>query len=167
MRRASRSTPCWPSVGGNVSNTDADFFVSAGIRALHVVVDASSDGFLGALLGGPIEVTAGDLLIGWRSGRGIYFEGGTSITVTIPIDKQIGPFHLYDIGIGLDWKDGFTGIGTVTADARLGPLYAYVEGLGLTATLVPNDDGALGRFDIVFGLKLPTAYAVALDAAPI
>ena len=32
---------------------------------------------------------------------------------------------------------------------------------------MPNDDGALGRFDIVFGLKLPTAYAVALDAAPI
>jgi hypothetical protein len=155
------------SVGGSASNTDADFFVSAGIRALHVVVDASSDGLLGTILGVPIEVDAGDLLIGWRSGRGLYFEGGTSLAVKIPIDKEIGPFHLYDIGVGLDWKDGFTGIGTVTADARLGPLYAYVEGLGLTATLVPNDDGALGRFDIVFGLKLPTAYAVALDAAPI
>ena len=107
------------SAGGSVSNTDADFFVSAGVRALHVVVDASSDGFLGTILGGPIDVTPGDLLIGWRTGRGIYFEGGTSLTVTIPIDKQIGPFHLYDIGIGLDWKDGFTGTGTVTADARL------------------------------------------------
>jgi len=155
------------SVGGSLSNTNADFFVSAGIRALHIVVDASSDGFLGAVLGGPIEVTAGDLAIGWRSGRGVYFEGGTSLTIKIPIDKQIGPFHLYDIGIGLDWKNAFAATGTVTADARLGPLYAYVEGLGLTATLVPSDDGALGRFDIVFGLKLPNAYAVALDAAPI
>lgn len=155
------------SVGGSLSNSNADFFVSGGVRALHVVVDASSDGFLGAVLGGPIDVTAGDLAIGWRSGRGIYFEGGTSLTIKIPIDKQIGPFHLYDIGIGLNWKDAFTVTGTVTADACLGPLYAYVEGLGLTATLVPSEDGALGKFDIVFGLKLPNAYAVALDAAPI
>lgn len=157
------------TVGGSASNTGADFFVAGGVKALHVVVDASSDGLLGTILGGPIEVVAGDLLLGWRSGRGLYFEGGTGISVTIPIDKQIGPFHLYDIGIALDWKDAFTGTGTVTADARLGPLYAYVEGLGLTATLVPkpNNDGALGKFDIVFGLKLPTAYAVALDAAPI
>ena len=59
------------------------------------------------------------------------------------------------------------GIGTVTADARLGPLYAYVEGLGLTATLVPNDNGTFGQYDIGFGLKLPTGYAVALEAAPI
>lgn len=156
------------SVGGTASNTDADFFVTAGIRALHIVVDASDDGFLGAVLGGrPIEVDAGDLLIGWRSGRGIYFEGGTSLAVKIPVDKQIGQFHLYNVGIELDWEDAFTATGTVEADARLGPLYAYVDGLGLTATLVPDDDGALGKFDIVFGLKLPTAYAVALDSPPI
>lgn len=155
------------SAGGSVSNTDADFFISAGVRALHVVVDASSDGFLGSVVGGPIDVQAGNLMIGWRTGRGIYFEGGTSLIVTIPINKQIGPFHLYDIGIGLDWKDGLKGTGTLTADARLGPLYAFVEGLGLTAHLVPNENGALGRFDIVFGLKTPTGYAIALEAAPI
>jgi hypothetical protein len=157
------------SAGGSASNSGAEFFVAAGVKALHVVVDASSDGLLGAILGGPIEVSAGDLLVGWRSGRGLYFEGGTGVSVKIPIDKQIGPFHLYDIGIALDWKDALAATGTVTADAKLGPLYAYVEGLGLTATLVPkqNGDGALGKFDIAFGLKLPTAYAVALDAAPI
>lgn len=155
------------SAGGSVSNTDADFFICAGVRSLHVVVDASSDGFLGSVLGGPIDVQAGNLMIGWRTGRGLYFEGGTSLTVTIPINKQIGPFHLYDIGIGLDWKDGVKGIGTLTADARLGPLYAFVEGLGLTASLVPSENGVFGRFDIVFGLKTPTGYAIALDAAPI
>lgn len=157
------------SVGGSASSAGADFFVAAGVKAFHVVIDVSSDGLLGTIVSGPIEVDAGDLLVGWRSGRGLYFEGGTGISVTIPIDKQLGPFHLYEIGIALDWKDALSGTGTVTADARLGPLYAFVEGLGLTATLVPkpDNDGALGKFDIVFGLKLPTAYAVALEAAPI
>lgn len=155
------------SVGGSGSNTGGDFFVAAGIKTLHVVIDASSDGLLGSIVSGPIDVKAGDLLIGWRSNRGIYFEGGTAITVTIPIDKQIGPFHLYDIGIGVDWKDAVTATGTVTADARLGPLYAFVEGLGLTVTLVPNDHGTFGKYDLAFGLKLPTGYAVALEASPI
>lgn len=155
------------SVGGSASNTGGDFFVAAGIKALHVVVDASGDGLLGTILSGPIDVQAGDLLIGWRSDRGVYFEGGTSLTVTIPVDRQIGPFHLYDIGIGLDWKNAVTAAGTVTADARIGPLYAFVEGLGLTVILVPNDHGTFGRYDIAFGLKLPTGYAVALEATPI
>ncbi len=155
------------SVGGGISNSGAEFFVAGGITALHVVVDASNDGFLGMLLGGPIDVAAGDLLLGWRNGRGLYFEGGTGISITIPLDKEIGPFHLHEIGIALDWKDAFKTTASVTADATLGPLFAYVEGLGLTATLVPNPNGTLGKFDIVFGLKLPTGYAVALDAPPI
>ena len=62
--------------------------------------------------------------MGWRNGRGIYFEGGTSLALTIPIDKQIGPIHLYEIGLALDWKDAVATTGTVTADARIGPLYA-------------------------------------------
>jgi hypothetical protein len=155
------------SVGGSASNTGGDFFAALGIKTLHVVIDASSDGLLGGILGGPIDVQAGDLVVGWRSNRGIYFEGGTAISVTIPVDKQIGPFHLHEIGIGLDWKDAVSASGTVTADARIGPLYALVEGLGVTVTLIPNDNGTFGRYDIGFGLKLPTGYAVALEAAPI
>ena len=61
-----------------------------------------------------MDVQAGDLLIGWRSNRGIYFEGGTAISVTIPMDKQIGPFHLHKIGIALDWKDAISATGCVT-----------------------------------------------------
>jgi hypothetical protein len=155
------------SVGGSASNTGGDFFAAAAMKQLHVVIDASSDGLLGTILGGPIDVQAGDLLIGWRSNRGIYFEGGTAISVTIPVDRQIGPFHLYEIGIALDWKDAVSATGSVTADARIGPLYAFVEGLGLTVTLVPNDRGTFGRYDVGFGLKLPTGYAVALEAGPI
>jgi hypothetical protein len=32
---------------------------------------------------------------------------------------------------------------------------------------VPNDHGTFGKYDIAFGLKVPTGYAVALEAAPI
>jgi hypothetical protein len=155
------------SVGGSASNAGGDFFAAFAVKTLHVVIDASGDGLLGSILSGPVDVQAGDIVLGWRSGRGLYFEGGTSIAVKIPVDKQLGPFHLYDIGVALDWKDAVSATGTVTADARIGPLYAFVEGLGLTTRLVPSDHGTLGRYDIEFGLKFPTGYAVALEAAPI
>jgi hypothetical protein len=32
---------------------------------------------------------------------------------------------------------------------------------------VPNDNGALGKYDLAFGLKLPTGYAVSLEASGI
>jgi hypothetical protein len=153
--------------GGEISNTGHDLFVAAGAKGLKVVADASGDGFLSMLLSGPIEIDAGDVLAGWRAGRGIYFEGGSNLTVTIPVNKTIGPFKLYKIGITIDLAHNPSVTGAVTADAQLGPLYAFVEGLGLTVMLVPNDHGALGKYDLAFGLKLPTGYAVALDASGI
>jgi uncharacterized protein DUF6603 len=150
--------------GGEISNTGHDLFVAAGVQGLKAVVDVSGDGFLGMLLSAPIEIDAGDVLAGWRAGRGIYFEGGTKLSVTIAIDKTIGPLRLYKIGVAIDFTHDLAVTGTVTADAQLGPLYAFVDGLGLAVMLVPNDHGALGKYDLAFGLKLPTGYAVALDA---
>src|SRR5262249_45468390 len=139
---------------------------AAGGKALKAVVDVSDDGFLGALLSAPIEIDAGDVMAGWRAGRGVYFEGGDKLSVTIAINKTIGPVHLFKVGVAVDFaKNSVTA--TVTADAQLGPLYAFVDGLGLDVMLVPNDHGALGKYDLGFGLKLPTGYAVALDASGI
>jgi hypothetical protein len=153
--------------GGEISNTGHDLYVAAGVKRLKVVADPSGDGFLGMLLSGPLEINAGDVLAGWRAGRGIYFEGGSNLTVTIPVNKTIGPFKLYKIGLTIDLAHNLSITGMVTADARLGPLYAFVDGLGLSVMLVPNDHGALGKYDLAFGLKLPTGYAVAVDATGI
>jgi hypothetical protein len=152
--------------GGEISNAGHDLFIAAGVKGLKVVADPSGDGFLGMLLSGPIEIDAGDLLAGWRVGRGLYFEGGSNLSVTIPINKTIGPFKLYKIGIAIDLTRDTVTV-TVTADAQLGPLYAFVDGLGLAVILVPNDNGALGKYDLAFGLKLPTGYAVSLEASGI
>jgi hypothetical protein len=156
------------ALGGEISSSGSqDLFVSAGVEALRAVIDVSGDGFLGMLLSAPIEIDAGNVLAGWRAGRGVYFEGGTKLSVTVPINKTLGPVKLYKIGVTVDFTNDTAVTGVVTADARIGPLYAFVEGLGLTVTLVPNDDGALGKHDLAFGLKLPTGYAIALDASGI
>jgi hypothetical protein len=154
------------ALGGEISSAGNDFFVSAGVKALKAVIDPSSDGFLGMLLSGPVEIDVGDVLAGWRAGRGIYFEGGSKLSVTVPINKTLGPVKLYKIGVGVDFSQPSL-TGTITADAQIGPMYAFVDGLGLTVMLVQNEQGALGKHDLTFALKLPTGYAIALQASGI
>ena len=154
------------SAGGNLSG---DFFIAGGFDGLSAAIDLGDDGFLGSIVPEPIEIEAGTIMIGWRTGRGIYFDGGTSLTVTIPLDVDLGPISLYELIVELDWATDLSTTVMITADAQLGPLYAFVENAGIVLTLVPapSGDGVIGKYDIKFGFKPPTGYAVALEADPI
>jgi hypothetical protein len=157
------------SVGGDVSNSGFDFFTAGGIRNLTAVIDFGEDGFLGALVSDPAEISAGDVILGWRAGRGLYFEGGTSISVTVPLDLDLGPVSIAEVGVVLDLTDGASLTLAITGDATLGPLFAFIENAGVVARLVPapSGDGLLGRYDVEFSFSPPTGYALALDAPPI
>src|SRR5262249_48376168 len=113
------------ALGGEISNAGHDLFLAAGAQALKAVVDVSDDGFLGMLLSTPSEMDGGDVRAGGREGRGVYFEGGEKLSVTVAINKTLGPFHLYKIGLAIDFTQSSL-TGPVTADAQLGPLYAFV-----------------------------------------
>lgn len=148
-------------VGGNLRG---DLFIAAGVEGLRLLIDPSEDGFLGAVISSPIEIDGGDLLIGWRPGRGVYFEGGTSLSVALPLNLDLGPVKIHEFGLGLDWEDNLALTTTVSGEVSLGPLFAAVEGLGLRIQLVENTvDGQLGNHDLVFGLVVPNGYAVNLD----
>jgi hypothetical protein len=127
-------------------------------------MDFSTDGLLGTLISGPIIVDVGEILLGWRPNRGVYFEGGTSLRMTVPLNLELGPVHIVEIAVQLDWGDGVSVTLTVTGDATLGPLYLYLEDTGLILRLVESTDGVLGKYDLAFGLKPPSAYAIALDS---
>ena len=154
------------TVGGNMSG---DFYLAAGVENLRAIIDLSDDGFLGALVPDPITVEVGSIVMGWRAGRGVYFDGGTGVMVTVPLDLQLGPIQIYEVVLIIDWSSGVSVSVLLTADAQLGPLYAYVEQMGLSAiiTEAPDNDGLLGQYDLRFEFRAPTGYAIALDAEPI
>ena len=154
-------------VGGEASNAGPDFYLAAGIKGLAATIDPGDDGLLSAVLSGPIAISVGDLALGWRRGRGVYFEGGTSVGVTVPLELRIGPLGVHEIGLNLSFADPFTVTLRTTADLTIGPLFAMAEGMGVAASLVPAVDGVLGDRDIAFGFVSPTGYAVALTATPI
>lgn len=152
------------TIGGNM---DGDLYLAGGLNNLKVVIDLRDDGFLNALLSSPIDIDAGNIVMGWRTGRGVYFEGGTSLSIRIPLNRDFGPVSVYELAIVLDWEDGFTARVMITGSAELGPFYAYAENLGVSLDVIsaPDGSGLLGRYDIQFGFRSPTGYALELDGS--
>lgn len=147
------------SLGGSL---DGDFFIAGGFRGLSAIIDPGDDGLLSALIPDPITVTAGDVLIGVRPGTGIYFEGGSSLEIDIPLDLDLDLLRIMGLGIKLDWSDGFAIDTTFEGELEIGPVYAYADGIGVR-TRVLNQEGLLGQYDLEFGFIPPTGYAVSLD----
>jgi hypothetical protein len=155
------------SLGGEASNAGSDFYVAGGVRNLKAVIDPGDDGLLSALISDPIEITAGDILVGWRYGRGVYFEGGSNLTVSVPLNLDLGPISIEALSLTLSLSRPPSITAAVTGALAIGPFYAYAEGIGVTAVIVEDPDGILGNHDLRFGFKAPTGYALSLDAAPI
>ena len=155
------------SLGGEISNSGSDLYLAGGVRNLRIVIDPADDGLLSALVPSPIEITAGDILLGWRQGRGLYFESGSNLTVTVPLSFDLGPISIDEVSLTVDWGKPASITVAVTGSLSIGPFYAFAEGIGVTVTIVEDPDGMLGTHDLRFGFKPPTAYAMSLDAAPI
>ena len=79
------------------------------------------------------QVGAGfDLRVGWTSSQGIYFDGGSGLTVTLPVHAGIGPVSLTLLTFVLKVdKDGFKLESSVNGNFKIGPLLISVERVGL------------------------------------
>ncbi len=153
--------------GGSVSSAqDFDGYVAGGVTQLTMVIDPGDDGLLNAVLSGPLEINAGDLALGWRPGKGVYFEGGSNLGIVIPVQLSLGPVNIYEFGVELDFDEPMTLKLTTTGDLTIGPLFAYAEDIGVSAALVeaPEADGIFGRHDVEFGFVPPSGYALALQS---
>ena len=156
------------SVGADVMTTGAgDLFVAAGVGGLKLVIEPSEDGLLAALLSGPVEVDGGDVVLGWRPGRGIYFERSAGLSLRLPIDVNIGSvLKLHELGVGLLLDSPPAIEIDVSGELTVGPLLLGVERLGIKLRVVEDPDGILGKYGIDVGLKAPTGYLASLGAGP-
>ena len=153
--------------GGDVDGSDFDLYAALGANNLQVVIDASGDGLLGDLLSGPITASLEDVTLGWRPGRGIYFDGGSAFGLTIPVNFDTDVVNIDSASLSFDLSDPFTVAIGLTGDLRLGPLFLAAEGIGVQFKLIEAEEGILGDRDLDFAFKAPSGYAVALDNGPI
>ncbi len=111
---------------------------------------------------------AGDVVGGWRPGRGIYLEQGSGLRLRIPLTADLaGVGRLRQLGLELELEPRVALTATVSGDLSIGPLFLSVEELGFRTAIVPNPSGAFGAFDLDAGVRFPTGYAAHLDAGPV
>ena len=144
-----------------------DVLIEVAVEDGAVVIDLSgADGFLSAILpDGGLRVPF-DLLAGWSSTRGLYFEGGAGLAIDIPIDVELGPIKLQLLHLGFTISpDGLELEASGAVGAKLGPFALAVERMGTTAALTfPATGGNLGPADLDFAFKPPSGIGLALDA---
>jgi len=149
------------------------FYVGGGFEKLKLVIDLSENELLSLLVPAPIVADAGDLILGWRPGRGVYFEKGAGLVVTVPLSVELGGdpvrVRLHAVALRLGFvPEASVGV-AIDFDATLGPLTLGAQGLGLDLALVPapDGDGRFGRFDVRARPLFPTGYMVGFDGGPV
>ena len=132
-----------------------------------VIKPRNPDGFLTKILPEDgIEIDL-NLLFGYDSDRGFYFDGSGGLVIQIPTNLQLGPILIESLSLSISaGSDGIPlGIGA-NIGLDLGPFAAVVENMGINATLsFPSDNsGNLGAANLDVGFKPPTGVGLAIDA---
>ncbi|WP_371599924.1 DUF6603 domain-containing protein [Streptomyces sp. NBC_00564] len=163
--RASAGADLTWDVGAGTA--DAQFVIEIAVEDGEFAIDLSgADGFLAAILpNGGIRVGF-DVLAGFSSDRGVYFEGGAALAVDIPVDLDLGPIRIQMLHLELDVGSKRLRLEASGAiSARLGPFAMAVERMGTQAVLsFPSGGGNLGLANVGFEFKPPAGIGLTLDA---
>jgi hypothetical protein len=154
-------------------DTSGDWDLGFITRAQHALVAVSGgdgDGFLAKVLPAPGLLIPFDLGVGWSRTKGLYFDGGVTIKVDLPlhlslfdvvkieeIELAVTPIFATPSGVTID-------VG-VTAGLTIGPFSAEVEKIGLRTNMTfPQGGGNVGPVQFELGFKPPTGAGLSLDA---
>jgi hypothetical protein len=136
-------------------------------KGLAVVSFAGADTFLASMLSAQGLQAPFDLLAGWSSSRGVYFEGSGGLEVTLGLHASLGPFRVealhLRIGVGANGLEVET---SVSGSGSLGPVAAAVQRIGALATL-RLERGNLGPVDLALAFRPPDGLGIRVDAGPV
>jgi len=152
----------------NVDYEDGEVTITVELPADGKVVINPKGGFLEKVLPDEIESNF-ELATGWSTEDGLYFEGGGTLTVPLPVHQELGPITLKEIYLGVspDPKSGkITAEGSAAANVNLGPITATVERMGIEAevSFPENRDGNLGPIELELGFSPPKGVGLSLEA---
>jgi len=154
-------------IGGldKASEEAMESFMELGIWGGQFILSMSeADGFLSKTISiEEIQVPFG-FRVGWNSRKGIYFLGGAGLSVTIPLDRNLGPIFLQLLHLSLDInEEGFDVEVSISGNLTLGPLAITVGHLG-TDVEVSFTEGNLGLMNLSPRFQPPTAIGLSIDA---
>lgn len=144
-----------------------ELFIENDLKGGKLVIKAGEDdGFLNTIL--PEDGIQGtfDVLLGWSSTNGVYFEGSGGLEISLPVHIDLTVLEINGITIAV--KPDASGIPIelgANFKANLGPLVATVENIGLKSTFsFPSDNsGNLGPVNYAMSFKPPNGVGLSVD----
>lgn len=164
LRVATGADLTWDVAAGRA---DGALVFEAAVEDGKVVLSLDgADGFLSAILPEGGFAVDFDVLAGWSSERGLYFEGGAALAVDIPVDFDLGPIRIQMLHLELGLAaDGLTLEASGAISATLGPFAMAVDRMGTRARLTfPDTGGNLGPANLALEFKPPSGIGLSLDA---
>jgi len=152
----------------NAGTATGRFGIEGQLEGGKIVIKASNpDGFLAKVLPPDGFVIDLDLLMGYDSNRGFYFDGSGGLEIQIPLHLQLGPILIDSLLLTIRAGSGGIPISLgANIGLTLGPFQAVVEDLGMIAdfTFPPDNSGNLSFMNVGIGFKPPTGIGLSLDA---
>lgn len=144
-----------------------ELFIENELKGGKLVIKAGEDdGFLNTIL--PEDGIQGtfDVMLGWSSTQGVYFEGSGGLEIALPVHIDLTVIEVNGITIAV--KPDASGIPIelgANFKANLGPLVATVENIGLKSTFsFPADNsGNLGPVNYAMDFKPPNGIGLSID----
>ena len=157
------------SLSFGVEKLDAlKLFVEADLRDGRVSLKArEADGFISSIL--PTEGIEApfNLGVGISNDRGLYFRGGSGLSIRLPLHFKSGPIDIQYLALDANPRDDSLPIVVTTGfSANLGPVSVAVEEMGVQAIfkVIPDRTGNVGPLDLSFSFKPPTGVGLVIDA---
>ncbi|MBC8279210.1 MAG: hypothetical protein H8E48_00345, partial [Chloroflexi bacterium] len=156
-------------MGFDYADGEAEFFVALPVKGGRITLGSpDGDGFLSKILPEDGASADFDLTVGWSSLNGFYFEGSSSLSVSLPTQISIGPLAIDAVHLEIGPSDdGAIALAAgATVAVTLGPVTLTVENLGLEAQLSfpENGDGNMGPLDLQIGVRPPDGAGISVDA---
>ncbi|WP_416840238.1 DUF6603 domain-containing protein [Haloferax sp. DFSO52] len=117
-------------------------------------------------------VVDGDVTLGWSNVDGLYFEGGGTLSASIPTHLDFGFGSLDELYFAVDQSNpdaDFTINAATSPTITLGPLTGSIRRLGLSADVsFPADrDGNMGPLNLELGFRPPDGIGIAVDSGAV
>jgi hypothetical protein len=151
--------------------SDGDFEVTVALPLGGVVAadPASFDGFLEKVMPEDGLEHEFEITVGWSSESGLFFDGGGTLSASIPQNVDIGPVTMEEVYLALtpDAEHGDLAFeAAASAGVELGPMDLTVQRMGLSANAAFPDgaDGNLGPLDLQVSFKPPAGAGGSVDA---
>ncbi|MEM6272561.1 MAG: DUF6603 domain-containing protein [Bacteroidota bacterium] len=148
--------------------SDLGFEFSLGTMRFVVGAGKDGDGFIAKVMpdGFALEFDFG---LGYSLERGLYFSGGSGLSVRLPANVNLGPLSIEGLTVGFTPGDRRLDL-EMGADVKLdlGPFLARVENIGMAVEMAfPESGGQFGPVDFGFGFKPPSGIGLSIDAGAV